>query len=153
MSFANISAPRPTRRTWSVSSRTFLANLIGFLIICTEATAPADLSAPFIIEASISWTSSELYTEPLPALNKVESSNSDTANSTASMLDPPSSRILYAEINVSLTLFSISCCLSMLRPESTPAPPWPTIPKLSALIIKDIFNVYFGLKNISNNII
>ena len=62
------------------------------------------------------------------ALNNGESSNSDTANSTASRLEPPSSRMLYAEIKVLETFVSIIFCCSGLKPDITPAPPWTTIP-------------------------
>ena len=61
---ANLSAPSPTMRTWSVLSMTSRATLDGFLMFRSAATAPAVWVGPYMTDESSSTTPSSLGRPP-----------------------------------------------------------------------------------------
>ena len=81
---ANNCAPSQTNKTCRPSSITRRASLMGFLIPCTAATAPAASVFPSMIAASISTLPRLLRVEPVPALKSGLSSRTTTAASAAS---------------------------------------------------------------------
>ena len=109
--------------TCSVFSITYLANLIGFFTFVIDATAPALRFDPSIIDASISCLNSDVYTDPLPALNKGLSSIIIMALSTASKLVPPSNITSYPESAAIFNASSIPSISSSVIDANHPAPP------------------------------
>mmetsp|Transcript_6007 Transcript_6007/g.10813 ORF Transcript_6007/g.10813 Transcript_6007/m.10813 type:complete len:236 (+) Transcript_6007:269-976(+) len=95
ISSANLVAPAPTNKQWSVFSITSLATLTGFLTFCTAATAPYFKVLPSMTMASISTSPALFKHEPVPASNAGLSSNEHTASITASKAGLPSKRALY----------------------------------------------------------
>ena len=102
--FANSSAPSPDKKTCSDFSITNLAADIGFFIVFIPEIAPAFKFFPFIIDASISTTPLFDKTDPFPALNNSEFSRIFIVSSTASLLDPFFSKILYPALIASSSL-------------------------------------------------
>ncbi len=83
------SAPLPTSITCCEWRITAMAADIGFFIMVNAPTAPAFPVAPSMIDASNSFLPSWVKTDPLPALNKGESSMLRMAASTASTAEWP----------------------------------------------------------------
>lgn len=71
---------RVYRNFTSTSSMIRRANCIGFLMFCTQATAPAFSCDPFMMTASISTSPAEFKTEPVPVNHRIEENKRPTAD-------------------------------------------------------------------------
>ena len=119
---ANDSAAFPVINLCGEFESTRRAALIGFLTFLTHATAPDDLELPSIMQASNSCLPASLYTAPLPALKRKQSSNAFVTISTASKLVPFEARILAPEFNAICIPNSMRCFTSGLTSSAEEAP-------------------------------